>query len=162
MSGLPTPPPSGTPTISSTIELDPDLAELMASSPPPTSAPTNSQASELLSAFLEDDAVDIENVEHVFDDIANSEEIWTPSEDPLAGISIPGSEVVEAPELEPEPEPESEPEPEPEPEPVTSNRTVRSACSNCEKLFEVDMPEGVDVARTTCPHCESIETIRFE
>jgi len=158
MSGLPTPPPSGTPTISSTIELDPDLAELMASSPPPTSAPTNSQASELLSAFLEDDAVDIENVEHVFDDIANSEEIWTPSEDPLAGISLPGSEVVEAPELEPEPEPE----PEPKPEPVTSNRTVRSACSNCEKLFEVDMPEGVDVARTTCPHCESIETIRFE
>jgi uncharacterized protein (UPF0212 family) len=29
-------------------------------------------------------------------------------------------------------------------------------------LFEVDMPVGVDVARTSCPHCGSIETIRFE
>ena len=166
MSGLPTPPPSGMPTSSPPVEMDPDLAELISSSPPPTSIPTNSQASELLSAFTEDDAVDLEKVDYTFDEVANSEEIWTPSEDPLAGIIPPELEIVDAPEPVSIPEPESEPEPEPEPEPLVQStiidRVVRNSCSSCGKLFEVDMPIGVDVARTTCPHCQSIETIRFE
>ena len=168
MSGLPTPPPSGIPTSSTSIEMDPDLAELISASPPPTSIPTNSQASELLAAFTEDDAVDSEAVDYEFDEIANSEEIWSPSDDPLAGISPPVPEIIDAPELEPEPEivPEPEPEMVPEPEPLVestiNDRVVRQSCSNCGKLFEVEMPLGVDIARTSCPHCESVETIRFE
>ena len=142
------------------------MAELISSSPPPTSIPTNSQASELLSAFTEDDAVDLEKVDYTFDEVANSEEIWTPSEDPLAGIIPPELEIVDAPEPVSIPEPEPEPEPEPDPEPLVQStiidRVVRNSCSSCGKLFEVDMPIGVDVARTTCPHCQSIETIRFE
>ena len=155
MSGLPTPPPSGMPTTASPIEMDPDLAELISTSPPPTSAPVNSEASDLLAAFTEDDAVDTEDAEYVYDDVENSQEIWQPSEDPLTDVSpSPTPEIVELPE--PEPEPESEPEP------SQSNRIVRKSCSACEKLFEVDMPEGVDIARTSCPHCNSIETINFE
>ena len=149
MSGLPTPPPSGVPTTPSPIEMDPDLAELISSSPPPTSAPVNNQVSDLLSAFTEDDAVE-------FEDVEDSEKIWKPSEAPLSGINPPVPEIVEA------PEPESEPELEPEPEPVRNDRIVRPACSNCGQLFEVDMPVGVDIARTSCPHCQSVETIRFE
>ena len=160
MSGLPTPPPSGIPTSSTSIEMDPDLAELISASPPPTSIPTNSQASELLAAFTEDDAVDSEAVDYEFDEIANSEEIWSPSDDPLAGISPPVPEIIDAPELEPEPE--IVPEPEPLVESTINDRVVRQSCSNCGKLFEVEMPLGVDIARTSCPHCESVETIRFE
>jgi len=48
------------------------------------------------------------------------------------------------------------------PETESENRTVRQSCSSCEKMFEVDMPEGVNAARTACPHCASIETIRLE
>jgi hypothetical protein len=157
MSGLPTP-PSGVPTTPSPIEMDPDLAELISSSPPPTSAPVNNQVSDLLSAFTEDDVVDNEKIEVEFEDVENSEKIWKPSEDPLSGVNPPSTEIVEAPEPEPEPEPELELEP----EPVRNDRIVRPACSNCGKLFEVDMPVGVDIARTSCPHCQSVETIRFE
>ena len=42
------------------------------------------------------------------------------------------------------------------------NRTVRSECSSCGKMFEVDLPEGVDRARTACPHCGSIESIALQ
>jgi len=154
MSGLPTPPPSGIPTSTSQIQMDPDLAELLTTSPPPTSAPINSEASDLLAAFEEDDAVDRDDIEHIFDDVATSQEVWQPSDAPQTDISPPISEVVEA--------PETEPEPEVEPEPSSQDRKVRKSCSACEKLFEVDMPEGVDIARTSCPHCGSIETINFE
>ena len=44
---------------------------------------------------------------------------------------------------------------------ATEDRTVRSNCSKCEKMFEVDLPEGVDKARTACPHCGSIETVEL-
>ena len=152
MSGLPTPPPSGIPTSASQIEMDPDLAELISTSPPPTSAPINSEANDLLAAFQEDDAVEREDIEHVFDDLGNSQEVWQPSEDPITNLSPPIPEVVESPE----------PEPEPEPEQSVPDRKVRKSCSACDKLFEVDMPEGVDVARTSCPHCGSVETIHFE
>ena len=164
MSGLPTPPPSGSPT--SPIEMDPELSELLSVSPPPTSAPISSPANDLLAAFEEDDAVPREEIQHDFDASEESENVWKPSEDPLEGISVPESDIVEAPDFELEPEPEPEPEPAPVPElkaePPSQDRTVRNSCSNCGKLFEVDMPIGVDVARTSCPHCGSIETIRFE
>jgi predicted RNA-binding Zn-ribbon protein involved in translation (DUF1610 family) len=162
MSGLPTPPPSGSPT--SSIEMDPELSELLSTSPPPTSAPISSPANDLLAAFEEDDAVPREDIQHDFESSAEPENVWKPSEDPLAGISVPESDIVEAPDfgLEPEPEPELEPEPEMKAEPPSQNRAVRKSCSSCGKLFEVDMPIGVDIARTACPHCGSIETIRFE
>ena len=101
---------------------------------------------------------DRDEVQHDFDSAEDSENVWKPSEDPLLGVSAPVSEVVEAPEFESEPEPE----PQSIQEPPSSERTVRKSCSSCGKLFEVDMPVGVDVARTSCPHCGSIETIRFE
>ena len=166
MSGLPTPPPSGSPT--SSIEMDPELSELLSTSPPPTSAPISSPANDLLAAFEEDDAVPREDIQHDFESSAEPENVWKPSEDPLAGISVPESDIVEAPdfglepESEPEPEPKLEPEPEMKAEPPSQNRAVRKSCSSCGKLFEVDMPIGVDIARTACPHCGSIETIRFE
>ncbi|MDP6329011.1 MAG: hypothetical protein QGG22_04235 [Candidatus Thalassarchaeaceae archaeon] len=160
MSGLPTPPPSGTPT--TPVEMDPELSELLSDSPPPTSAPINTPANDLLAAFEEDDAVPREDIQHDFDSSENSENVWKPSEDPLEGISAPVSEIVEAPDSEPELEPEQEPEPEIKVEHSSENRSIRKSCSSCEKLFEVDMPVGVDVARTSCPHCGSIETIRFE
>ena len=162
MSGLPTPPPSGSPT--SSIDMDPELSELLSTSPPPTSAPISSPANDLLAAFEEDDAVPREDIQHDFESSAEPENVWKPSEDPLAGISVPESDIVEAPDFELEPELEPEPEPEPEiiAEPPSQNRAVRKSCSSCGKLFEVDMPIGVDIARTACPHCGSIETIRFE
>ncbi len=44
----------------------------------------------------------------------------------------------------------------------TEDRTVRSKCSECGKMFEVDLPEGVNKARTACPHCGSIESIALQ
>ena len=54
------------------------------------------------------------------------------------------------------------------PEPATEqapsapvDRTVQQDCSQCSQRFEVTLPEGHDVARTACPGCGSIETIRL-
>ena len=156
MSGLPTPPSSGTPT--SSVEMDPELSELLSTSPPPTSAPINSPANDLLAEFEEDDSVPREDIHHDFDSTDESENVWKPSEDPLEETQAPVSEIVEAPDFELEPEPELEKIV----QPPSQDRTVRQSCSSCGKLFEVDMPVGVDIARTSCPHCGSVETIRFE
>ena len=153
MSGLPTPPPSGNPTPT----LDSELSELLNISPPPISSPAKSPASDLLAAFEEEDAVPREDLQHEFD-TSESDNVWKPSEDPLEGVIAPVSEVVEAPDFEQE----YDLEPEFKVEQQTQNRAIRKNCSSCQKLFEVDMPVGVDVARTSCPHCGSIETIRFE
>ena len=153
MSGLPTPPPSGNPTPT----LDSELSELLNISPPPISSPAKSPASDLLAAFEEEDAVPREDLQHEFD-TSESDNVWKPSEDPLEGVTAPVSEVVEAPDFEQE----YDLEPEFKVEQQTQNRAIRKNCSSCQKLFEVDMPVGVDVARTSCPHCGSIETIRFE
>jgi len=91
----------------------------------------------LLSAFESDDTVEREDVD--FSHEGRTEEgasTWSPGED--------GGEVFQ-------PVDESEPE--------AQDRTVRQNCSSCEKMFEVDLPEGVDAARTACPHCGSIESI---
>ena len=42
------------------------------------------------------------------------------------------------------------------------SRTVRKNCSECDKMFEVDLPEGLDRAKTACPHCGSIEIVELE
>ena len=42
------------------------------------------------------------------------------------------------------------------------NRTVRKNCSECDKVFEVDLPDGLDRAKTACPHCGSIEIVELE
>ena len=41
------------------------------------------------------------------------------------------------------------------------SRTVQQDCSQCEQRFEVTLPDGHDIARTACPSCGSIETIRL-
>lgn len=39
------------------------------------------------------------------------------------------------------------------------DRKVRQACSSCEKLFELELPEGITSAKTACPHCGSMERV---
>ena len=190
MSGLPIPPSSGQATHDTqapVAEIDPDLAELLSSSPPPTSDAKSSPANELLAAFEEGDAVAREEVEVNYDDesVPQSEGIWQPpasneknlpsppiQEEEEETIPIPVPPIDTIAENIIEKETESSPSIETEtsdisdadqtPETESENRTVRQSCSSCEKMFEVDMPEGVNAARTACPHCASIETIRLE
>lgn len=118
-------------------EIDPDIAALLESARQSESAPASSAANDLLSAFESDDTVEREDVD--FSHEGRTEDgtsTWSPGED--------GGEVFQ-------PVDESEPE--------AQDRTVRQNCSSCEKMFEVDLPEGVDTARTACPHCGSIESI---
>jgi hypothetical protein len=184
MSGLPIPPSSGQATHGAqtpVVEMDPDLAELISASPPPTSDAKSSSAHNLLAAFEEDDAVPREEVEVNFDDDSAplSEGIWQPPASEEIDLPSPPLEVAEdtipipVPPIDTiEKETESSPSIETEttdvldteqtPETEEENRTVRQSCSSCEKTFEVDMPKGVNAARTACPHCESVETVRLE
>ncbi|HIE63611.1 MAG: hypothetical protein CXT72_03530 [Methanobacteriota archaeon] len=189
MSGLPIPPSSGQATHGAQIpvaEMDPDLAELISASPPPTNDARSSSAHNLLAAFEEDDAVPREEVEVNFDDdsVPLSEGIWQPPVSEELDLPSPPLEVAEdtipipVPPIDTivektiEKETESSPPIETEttdvldaeqtPETEDENRTVRQSCSSCEKTFEVDMPKGVNAARTACPHCESVETVRLE
>jgi len=115
-------------------ELDPDIAALLQSSRE-TGPSGPSAANELLSEFDDDDPVEREDID--FSHESETEETvsnWSPGE-------------VEAEVFQPE-EPESE-----------QDRTVRQSCSSCDKKFEVELPPGVDAARTACPHCGSIESV---
>ena len=115
-------------------ELDPDIAALLQSSRE-TGPSGPSAANELLSEFEDDDSVEREDID--FSHESETEETvsnWSPSEN-------------EAEVFQPE---------EPEPE---QDRTVRQSCSSCDKKFEVELPPGVDAARTACPHCGSIESV---
>ena len=115
-------------------ELDPDIAALLQSSRE-TGPSGPSAADELLSEFDDDDSVEREDID--FSHESETEETvsnWSPSEN-------------EAEVFQPE---------EPEPE---QDRTVRQSCSSCDKKFEVELPPGVDAARTACPHCGSIESV---
>ena len=56
-------------------------------------------------------------------------------------------------------EPSAPPTPEEDSEP--KSRTVQQDCSQCQQRFEVTLPEGHDIARTACPSCGAIETIRL-
>jgi len=115
-------------------ELDPDIAALLQSSDEEgDSAP--SPAREILSEFDEDDSVEREDIDYSHE--SQTEETasnWSPGEAE--------TEVFQSEEIESEPD-----------------RKVRQNCSSCDKKFEVELPPGIDAARTACPHCGSIESI---
>ncbi len=105
----------------------------------------DSQANDLLSAFQDDDdEVDHEGsvVEYTFPEEESSNHEIEDSFDSAKVFQVIESEEETIPD-------------------ATEDRTVRSNCSKCEKMFEVDLPEGVDKARTACPHCGSIETVEL-
>ena len=65
-------------------------------------------------------------------------------------------------ELEEESEPEVIEESEsPEIDSEPQSRIVQQDCSQCQQRFEVALPEGHDIARTACPSCGAIETVRL-
>jgi len=157
---------------------DSDLEALMSTPEPISESNQSSPASELLSQFSNDDsAVEEESVEFSHDELAGvSEEVWSPDE--VDEIEQEGSlPTPPAPEPDPEadslldgedlpapPVPQSEdllipPTLEEDSEP--KSRTVQQDCSQCEQRFEVTLPEGHDIARTACPSCGAIETIRL-
>jgi hypothetical protein len=119
-------------------ELDSDIAALLQSSRESSSS-ASEDTSNLLSEFEdEDDAVEREDIDFSHD--SQSDETvsnWSPGE---------ADTEISHPE-------ESEPEP---------DRTVRQNCSSCDKKFEVELPPGIDTARTACPHCSSIESVSLE
>ena len=41
------------------------------------------------------------------------------------------------------------------------SRIVQQDCSQCQQRFQVTLPEGHDIARTACPSCGAIETVRL-
>jgi len=85
-------------------------------------------------------------------------------EEDLPVPPIPENENIPTPppvEEEDEPEilEESEESVEDVSEPIS--RIVQQDCSQCQQRFEVTLPEGHDVARTACPSCGAIETVRL-
>ena len=42
-----------------------------------------------------------------------------------------------------------------------SDRVIKKNCSSCNLLFSVELPEGIDSARTACPKCGSIEDVNL-
>ena len=157
---------------------DSDLEALMSTPEPVSESNQSSPASELLSQFSDDDsAVEEDSVEFSHDELAGiSEEVWSPDESDE--IEQEGSlPTPPAPEPEPEvdslldgedlpvppvpqgDEPSAPPTPEEDSEP--KSRTVQQDCSQCQQRFEVTLPEGHDIARTACPSCGAIETIRL-
>ena len=157
---------------------DSDLEALMSTPEPISESNQSSPASELLSQFSDDDsAVEEESVEFSHDELADvSEDVWSPDED---------DEIEQEGSLPTPPAPEPEPEadslldgedlpvpPAPQSEETSTlttleedsepkSRTVQQDCSQCEQRFEVTLPDGHDIARTACPSCGSIETIRL-
>ena len=138
-------------------------------------------------ADVEDDSVEFSHDE--LEGI--SEEVWSPDEpessdeedmlpsppppepEPEADTLLDEEElpVPPAPESEEsssEAEPEEESEPKPDDESKTpdndsepQSRLVQQDCSQCQQRFEVTLPEGHDIARTACPSCGAIETVRL-
>ena len=157
---------------------DSDLEALMSTPEPVSESNQSSPASELLSQFSDDDsAVEEDSVEFSHDELAGiSEEVWSPDESDE--IEQEGS-LPTPPAPEPEPEvdslldgedlpvppvpqgekPSAPPTLEEDSEP--KSRTVQQDCSQCQQRFEVTLPEGHDIARTACPSCGAIETIRL-
>ena len=81
-------------------------------------------------------------------------------------LPVPPVPESEEPPSQPELEEESGPEvieesesPEIDSEP--QSRIVQQDCSQCQQRFEVTLPEGHDIARTACPSCGAIETVRL-
>ncbi len=136
---------------------------------------------------VEEDSVEFSHDELA----GTSEEVWSsdeleqedslptppaPEPEPEADSLLDGEDIPEPPAPEPEPEADSLldgediPEP-PAPQseesesvdvvPEPKSRTVQQDCSQCKQRFEVTLPEGHDIARTACPSCGAIETIRL-
>ena len=138
-------------------------------------------------SHVEDDSVEFSHDEIE----TTSEEVWSPDEaesfneeeglpsppppepepevDTLLDeedLTVPPVPESEEPPSQPELEEESEPEvieesesPEIDSEP--QSRIVQQDCSQCQQRFEVTLPEGHDIARTACPSCGAIETVRL-
>ena len=138
-------------------------------------------------ADVEDDSVEFSHDELE----ATSEEVWSPDEaesfneeeglpsppppepepevDTLLDeedLPVPPVPESEEPPSQPELEEESGPEvieesesPQIDSEP--QSRIVQQDCSQCQQRFEVTLPEGHDIARTACPSCGAIETVRL-
>lgn len=138
-------------------------------------------------SHVEDDSVEFSHDELE----ATSEEVWSPDEaesfneeeglpsppppepepevDTLLDeedLPVPPVPESEEPPSQPELEEESEPEvieesesPQIDSEP--QSRIVQQDCSQCQQRFEVTLPEGHDIARTACPSCGAIETVRL-
>ena len=138
-------------------------------------------------ADVEDDSIEFSHDELE----ATSEEVWSPDEaesfneeeglpsppppepepevDTLLDeedLPVPPVPESEEPPSQPDIEEESEPEvieesesPEIDSEP--QSRIVQQDCSQCQQRFEVTLPEGHDIARTACPSCGAIETVRL-
>ena len=139
----------------------------------------------------EDADIEDDSVEFSHDEEATSEEVWSPDEaessdeedmlpsppppepepevDTLLDeedLPVPPVPESEEPPSQPELEEESEPEvieesesPQIDSEP--QSRIVQQDCSQCQQRFEVTLPEGHDIARTACPSCGAIETVRL-
>ena len=156
---------------------DSDLEALM-STEPISESNLSSPASELLSQFSDDDsAVEEDSVEFSHDELAGvSEEVWSsdeaneigqedslpkpPTPEPESEAdSLLDGEDLPAPPIPQTEEPLAPPPLEEVPEP--KSRTVQQDCSQCEQRFEVTLPKGHDIARTACPSCGAIETIRL-
>ena len=155
---------------------DSDLEALMSTPEPVSESNQSSPASELLSQFSDDDsAVEEDSVEFSHDEFAGiSEEAWSPDEsdeieqegslptpptpEPEVDSLLDGEDLPVPPVPQGE-EPSAPPTLEEDSEP--KSRTVQQDCSQCQQRFEVTLPEGHDIARTACPSCGAIETIRL-
>ncbi len=150
---------------------DTDLEALMSTPEPITESDQSSPASELLAEFSEEDSdVEDDSVEFSHDDLeGTSEEVWSADEAESfdeEDLPVPPVPESDKPSSQPEIEEESEPEvieesesPEIDSEP--QSRIVQQDCSQCQQRFEVALPEGHDIARTACPSCGAIETVRL-
>ena len=166
---------------------DSDLEALMSTPEPITASDQSSPASELLAEFSEEEShVEDDTVEFSHDELeATSEEVWSPDE----AKSFNKEEGLPTPPP-PEPEPEvdtlldeedlpvpplpksEEPSSQSELEVIEESesleigsepqsRIVQQDCSQCQQRFEVTLPDGHDIARTACPSCGAIETVRL-
>ena len=89
------------------------------------------------------------------DTLLDEEDLPVP---PLPESEEPPSQSELGEESEPEVIEESEsPQIDSEPQ----SRIVQQDCSQCQQRFEVTLPEGHDIARTACPSCGAIETVRL-
>ena len=157
---------------------DSDLEALMSTPEPVSESNQSSPASELLSQFSDDDSVvEEDSGEFSHDELAGiSEEVWSPDEsdeieqegalptppapepEPEVDSLLDGEDLPVPPVPQGE-EPSAPPTLEEDSEP--KSRTVQQDCSQCQQRFEVTLPEGHDIARTACPSCGAIETIRL-
>ena len=120
---------------------DEEFTELL--SQPPTTKPSNSLAEDLLSAFEDEDTPTPSQesvVEYTFPEEPETKDEANPGQGSKQPVQSP--DIAE----------KTTPIPE-------ESRTVRKNCSECDRMFEVDLPQGVKRAKTACPHCGSIEIV---